>query len=331
MNGARPGRTLAVRGRGGYSRVRAVIRCFGMRQVASGLRITVLVALAVLLVGPPAPVPKLQAQEPPLATVLARMTSYVDGLHERLVGVVMEEEYEQRVAGGFTDRGPGRVTLRSDYLLVRIEGSVRPYGFRDVFEVNGRAVRDREERLTQLFLSPTVTMNRQIEGILRDSARYNIGDVQRTTNTPTLPLLFVTSAYRPRFEFERVDESSPQLDMEAPEDAPGVWVIGYREASPGTVIRRRGGADMPAEGRYWVEPETGRVLLTELLLTADRVNSIITTRYAENETMGHSVPVEMRERYINWTRRQRVNGTAVYSRFRRFQVRVEEGGAPVRD
>lgn len=88
---------------------------------------------------------------------------------------------------------------------------------------------------------------------------------------------------------------------------------------------------MPAEGRYWVEPETGRVLLTELLLTADRVNSIITTRYAENETMGHSVPVEMRERYINWTRRQRVSGTAVYSRFRRFQVRVEEGGAPVRD
>lgn len=302
-----------------------------MRQVASGLRTTVLVALSVLLAGPSAPVPRLHAQEPPLAAVLARATSYVDELHERLVGVVMEETYEQRLAGGFTDLGPQRVTLRADYLLVRIEGSVRPYGFRDVFEVNGRAVRDREERLTQLFLSPTVTLNRQIEGILRDSARYNIGNVQRTTNTPTLPLLFLTSSHRPRFEFERTDATSPELDMDEPEGASDVWVIGYREASPGTVIRRRGGEDMPAEGRYWVEPRTGRVLLTELVLTADRVNSNITTRYAENETMGHAVPVEMRERYINWTRRQRVNGTAVYSGFRRFQVRVEEGGAPVRD
>ena len=302
-----------------------------MRKEADGLRTPALALLVVLLMGASAPAPKrLPAQEPPLAAVLARATSYVDALHEQLIGVVMEERYEQRVSGGFSDSGPRRVTLRSDYLLVRIEGSARPYGFRDVFEANGRPVRDREERLTQLFLSPTVTMSRRIEGVLRDSARYNVGSVARTTNTPTLPLLFLTSSHRPRFDFERTDATAPELDMDEPDGASGVWVIDYRETSPGTVIRRRGGEDMPAAGRYWVEPATGRVLLTELVLAADRVNSNITTRYAENETMGHSVPVEMRERYVNWTRRQRVNGTAVYTRFRRFQVRVDEG-PPGRD
>ena len=302
-----------------------------MRQAASGLRIPALVALAVLLVGSPAPARKLlQAQEHSLSTVLSRVTSYVDELHERLIGVVMEERYEQRAAGVFSNRGPRRVTLLSDYLLVRIAGSARPYGFRDVFEANGRLVRDRDERLTQLFLSPTVTMSRQIEGILRDSARYNIGDIERTTNTPTLALLFLTSSHRPRFEFERVDDTSPELDLDEPDDVAGFWVIGYREVSPATVIRRRGGEDMPAAGRYWVEPATGRVLLTELVLTAGNANSVIATRYAEDDTMGHSVPVEMRERYINWNNRQRVNGTAVYTRFRRFQVRVSEG-APPRD
>lgn len=264
-----------------------------------------------------------RAQEPSLDTVLTRVTSYVDELHERLIGVVMEERYRQRVSDGYVDHR--HVTMRSDYLLVRLEGSARPYGFRDVFEVNGRLVRDRGERLVQLFLSPTVTLNRQIEGILMESARYNLGGVQRTTNTPTLPLLFLTSSHRSRFEFQLADDTAPELDMDEPDAASGVRVISYREVSSPTIIQRRGGRDTPAAGRYWVEPATGRVLLTELVLSAAMVSSNITTRYAHNGTMGHSVPVEMRERYINWNNRQRVNGAAGYTRFRRFQVRVEEG------
>lgn len=263
------------------------------------------------------------AQESSLDAVLTRANSYVDGLQERLIGVVMEERYRQRVSDGYVDHR--HVTMRSDYLLVRLEGSARPYGFRDVFEVNGRLVRDRGERLVQLFLSPTVTLNRQIEGILMESARYNLGGVQRTTNTPTLPLLFLTSSHRSRFEFQLADDTAPELDMDEPDAASGVRVISYREVSSPTIIQRRGGRDTPAAGRYWVEPATGRVLLTELVLSAAMVSSNITTRYAHNGTMGHSVPVEMRERYINWNNRQRVNGTADYTRFRRFQVRVEEG------
>ncbi len=168
------------------------------------------------------------AQEPSLPRVLARATEYVEALHAQLSGVVMEERYRQRASSpGFGRLGADsyeRVTLRSDYLLVRPEGSERYFGFRDVFEANGSRVRDREERLTQLFLGGTLTEDRQVQGILTDSARYNVGDIQRNTNTPTLALLFLRQSYKPRFEFERVRDRSPSLGVDGP-DGDDVWVV----------------------------------------------------------------------------------------------------------
>ena len=268
------------------------------------------------------------AQEPTLPRVLARATDYVEQLHGQLSGVVMEERYRQRASspgfGRFGNDAFERVTLRSDYLLVRPEGSERYFGFRDVFEANGSRVRDREERLVQLFLDGATTVNEQVQGILTDSARYNVGDIQRNTNTPTLALLFLRQSYKPRFEFERVDDRSPSLGVDGPDRRDGVWVIGYRETWPTSVIRRRRGGNLPASGRYWIEPATGRVLVTELLLQDDAVESLVTVRYDTPDELSHLVPIEMRERYHNRRSGSRVEGNATYSRFRRFRVLVEE-------
>ena len=272
-------------------------------------------------------------QEPSLPQVLARATEYVEELHARLSGVVMEERYQQRASSrgfGFGTDSFERVTLRSDYLLVRPDGSERYFGFRDVFEANGSRVRDREERLVQLFLDGATTVNEQVQGILTDSARYNVGDIQRNTNTPTLALLFLRQSYKPRFEFERVRDRSPSLGIDEPDRRSGVWVIAYRETWPTSVIRRRRGGNLPAQGRYWIEPATGRVLVTELVLEDDTVDSLVTVRYEQPEELDHLAPVEMRERYNNRRSGSRVEGTATYSRFRRFRVLVEES-APFRD
>ena len=293
------------------------------RRVASLAPVATLAAVAVLLAPSPGP-----AQDPSLLDVLARATEYVDDLHDRLVGVVMEERYEQRARyppGAGFGASSARVTLLSDYLLLEPEGADRPFGFRDVFEANGRPVRDREERLTRLFLNPSASVRRRIQGILDESARHNIGDVERTTNTPTLALLFLGSANRPRFAFERASDRSPELGIDEPEGPGDVWTVGYRETWPVTLVRRRGGQNLPAQGRYWIEAATGRVLVTELVLDHPDVDSRITVRYAADEGLGHLVPVEMRERYDNRRSRSRVDGTATYSRFRRFQVQVEEG------
>lgn len=291
-----------------------------VRRPPCGIAAAAVLALAVV----PAPGP---AQEPALPQVLARATGYVDALHAELAGVVMEERYQQWASSpGF---GRERVTLRSDYLLVRPEGSQRYFGFRDVFEANGSRVRDREERLVQLFLDGAATVDRQVQGILADSARYNVGDVQRNTNTPTLALLFLRQSHKPRFAFERVRDRSPSLGIDEPDGA-GVWVIAYRETWPTSVIRRRRGGDVFARGRYWIEPDTGRVLVTELVLEDEAVESIVTVRYGSADELRHLAPVEMRERYENRRSGSRVEGTATYGRFRRFRVTVEES-EPFRD
>ena len=227
-----------------------------MRFSTTGLRSALLVALA--LTQTPAAG---GAQEPPLATVLTQATDYVDQLHRELAGVVMEERYEQRArVPSVYDRqmSRSRVTLLSDYLLVQPRGSERHFGFRDVFSVNGRAVRDREERLTELFLDRSASVDRRIDGIVADSARYNIGDIERNINTPTMALLFLSSAYKQRFEFRRGTDTTTSLRIDEPGRG-GLWVVDYEETGRTTVIRGRDNERLPVRGRYWIEPATGRV------------------------------------------------------------------------
>ena len=272
------------------------------------------------------------AQEFTLRQVLVRATEYVGRLNPQLAGTVAEERYEQRATTPRANfnRFPGdthdtvRRTLRSDYLLVQPVGTDRYYGFRDVFEVDGRPVRDREERLAELFLNPSASAERQIYGILSDSARYNLGNIERNFNTPTLALLFLRDSYKSRFSFERVSDTSPALGVDPPEEKGEVWVVAYAESWPTTVIRGRNRENLPATGRFWIEAGSGRVLATELALSNAEIDVTITVRYEADERLGHLVPAEMRERYENRQAGSRVDGTATYDRFRRFQVHVDE-------
>ncbi len=280
-----------------------------------------------------------RAQEPPLVDVLGRVTRYVGELSARLSGAVAEEHYEQRattpVDSSLGSRGGSRSayyrrTLRSDYLLVRPRNVGWYYGFRDVFEVDGQPVRDRQERLTELFLDPSASANTQIRGIVRDSARYNIGDVQRNFNVPTLALLFLHADNKARFDFERAADDSPPLGLDRPEADGEVWVIAYRENWPTTLIRGRERSNLPASGRFWIEPATGRVLASEVGVQDSEMEATIAVGYRLDSGLGHLVPAEMRERYENRRQRSRVDGTATYTDFRRFQVQVSES-APFRD
>jgi hypothetical protein len=115
-----------------------------------------------------------------LAAVLARAAGYVETFQQQLSGIVAEETYLQEIVpprdnGGssMAAAGPRRRRLRSDLLLVRPEGADTWTQFRDVFEVDGRPVRDRDERLAKLFLSPDASGAAQIQRIREESARYN--------------------------------------------------------------------------------------------------------------------------------------------------------------
>src|SRR5262245_31481762 len=130
------------------------------------------------------------ADTPTLQHVLARAAEYVAALEEQLSGIVSEEQYVQEVRGRQRDVVEWR-RLKSDLLLVRPIGSRDWMQFRDVFEVDGIPVRDRQERLVEIFLSPTSNTQSQTTAIISESKRYNIGAVERSVNLLTLALRFL--------------------------------------------------------------------------------------------------------------------------------------------
>jgi hypothetical protein len=272
-----------------------------------------------------------------LETVLERAGAYVIALQQQLSGIVAEEDYVQNV-GALSGVGPTTRSglplvrhreLRSDLLLVRPVGADRWVQFRDVFDVDGRPVRDRSERLMKLFVSPSSSTANQAEQIAVESSRYNIGNLQRTVNVPVLALAILEPRHQSRFVFKRIGKVADPQVRSAAATAKTVWMIGYREVERQTMIRTTDYRDMPARGRLWIEPDTGRVLVTELVAEDLSVRGAITVGYDLEPTLQLMVPIQMQERYDLRRGPSPVTGEANYRSFRQFQVKVDEKIAPI--
>jgi hypothetical protein len=251
-----------------------------------------------------------------VAGVVARAAKYVEQYERDLSLIVSEERYEQEVRfpAATVTRGRDlsrRTVLRSDFLLVRNpDGGWLP--FRDVFEQDGVKVRDRDERLAKLFLTDAGDGLERARKIVDESARYNVGNINRTINLPTLPLIFLTDALRDHFLF--TDRGTDN----------GARVIEFREQVRPTYVSTTGGRDLPVSGRYWINDASGRVERTELVAEDDAVAARIEVTYRPDETAALWVPVRMEEQYRQRADRSEISGIATYSRFRRFQVQTTE-------
>ena len=294
-----------------------------------------LAGLAILALAQP------RAQELTLEEVMANAATYVAEFEQQLSAIVAEETYVQR-ANNYIPRGalngPGRQaierrSLKADLLLVRPDATGGWVQFRDVFEVDGRPVRDRAERLTRLFLDQSDAAGNQIARIIQESARYNIGDTQRTINVPVLPLMMLEHANQRRFRFKRLDDPAKPTTRERDRNLPDspnftvsteVWVVSYEETGKPTLIQLAAGGDIKSKGRFWIEPGSGRVLMGELVTENADLRAQINVSYQSEPLLGLFVPVEMRERYSSTRRATVVEGTATYDRFRRFQVKTDE-------
>ena len=279
------------------------------------------------------------AQEPALAEVLDRAEQYVADYERRFSLLVAEEHYVQEIrrpdtaavgggnltranpGGGFAPGGGGGVTerraLRSDYLLVRLDAGSGWMPFRDVFEVNGKPVRDREDRLVKLFMAlPTDETFDQADRIMADSTRHNIGAVMRTINIPTLALLFVHPDIRSRCAFTR-HGTEPVAGRDA-------WVIDYKETRRPTLIKTSNGRDLALTGRLWVDPATGVVLKTNMTAADPVVRATVTVTFREDTDLDLWVPAQMDEHYKAARDINDIHGLATYANYRKFQVSTDE-------
>ena len=276
------------------------------------------------------------AQTADVDAALDKAGDYVSAYERTFVGVVAEETYRQEVRGragtdqrGFAVEARGqRRDLKSDMLLVRAPAGDRWIQFRDVFEVDGKATRDRNERLMRLFLAPDSSSASQVQRITDESSRYNIGNLYRTVNVPVLALVILDPANQPRFRFKRSDRHDPLLENGAVRSA-DVWEIEYQEVQKQTMIRTTNGRDLSARGRFWIEPASGRVVASDLVAEDLTIKGIIDVDYAIEPAIGLLVPASMRERYDIRSDGSRVDGEASYARYRQFQVKVDEKLAPI--
>lgn len=267
-----------------------------------------------------------QAAESTLETVLTRAAAYVTDYQTKLAGIVAEESYRQNVLvtqrrGSPTTRQYR--TLRSDLLLVKggTEGSWLQ--FRDVFEVDRKPIRDRDERLYKLFVGASADAAKQAEAIQGESSRYNIGPIMRTINMPILALVFFDRRNQPRFAFEKGNPGSTKrfAGMAREND---VWLIKYKETQEGTVVRGASDRDIPSHGRIWIDSATGRFLRTELISEDTEIRALIDVTYKVEAGLDLLVPSEMRELYELRRTQSRIDGRAQYSRFRQFTVTTSE-------
>ncbi len=253
-----------------------------------------------------------QYEDAELQALMDSATSYLDEYLGRLTSIVAEESYQQvyvwsRVGGGRRVR-----RLRSDFLLVQLPGhGLVP--FRDVFEVDGKPVRDRDDRLRKLFLDMPEDALDTARQISDEGARYNLGTNFRNVNQPMLALKFLAPEHLPALELKLKGEESIEGHQTRRVD--------FRETGSPTVVRDLEMNDVPASGACWIEVGTGRIVKTALEISRRNYSTQTTVVYRPIDEDTLWAPAEMREFYA--MPGERITGNATYSNFRRFQVKTE--------
>jgi VWFA-related protein len=274
---------------------------------------------------------------PELAAILERAGRYVLEYGRQFSSVLAEEECRQELRN---DVATGRTVrkTRSGTFFVTLPGPLPWATFRDVWEVDGAQVRDHEERLARLFKDSPANAVERAMAIVVESARYNLGP-RRTMNIPTLPLLFLHPDNQSRFDFEIKGRQSLQ--------ATAVVEVAFHErVRPALIGGGNGAKGVPARGRFWIDPERGTILKSDVNYEIDPLDSDhnsqarVVTEYRREAGLGMLVPDHMQETYEwaaevaarmkNFKAPDSDAGTMTliadtrYASYSRFQVTTEE-------
>ena len=200
--------------------------------------------------------PRAQAG-PTLDEVRARLAAYLTAYAEQYSSTIATEHYKQTYGSG---RTRGERTLDAEFGIVRLPGGALWLGFRDVTQVDGQPIADREGRLAKLFLDPSSESLKQADAITEESTRFNVGPILRTVNNPAVVLEALDARNQSRFKFSKGGEETL--------NGVRVWVLRFDEQARPTIITTSKGEDEPIQGRAWVDPGEGRLLRVEITVTA---------------------------------------------------------------
>ncbi len=276
--------------------------------------------------------PQVHAQaKAEVADVLRAAAQYLDDYDTRLSMLTCEERYIQTEQSG-TQLVASR-DLRSDVALVNL-GDGEWLDFRDVFQVDGHAIRDHQQRVLDLFLHPSSDTVTQARRLADESSRFNIGHITRTINIPTFALTFLT----------RSNQSRSKFTIDSTQVVGGATIAVLRFAEQAMPRLIHSSDDAAATGRFWIDASSGRVTQTELMLLSAGGEAKIAVKYAPQPDLGLWAPVAMDEWYqgvpakattstapsssssmesfTSAAAREANEGHATYTNFKAFKVNV---------
>jgi len=243
---------------------------------------------------------------------MRRVAAYVDAYGEKAQIVVATEHYVQEARGTMPGQPQAR-RIVADLAIVKVPTGWQ--GFRDVVEVDGTRVSDRDDRLTRVLVESSGRYD-EARRLFVESARFNIGSIHRNFNVPTTAMLFFSADNLNRFQFTA---KGRQPD--------GTWEIAFRERTRPTLIRTPAGDSVLSEGAIWVNPSNGTVVRTRLTFgEAGRTRATARTdvSYRHVTDLDMWLPASMDEAFesAGVIVSERISGRALYSNYRQFKTMV---------
>jgi hypothetical protein len=255
-----------------------------------------------------------------LDTVLSRATEYVFQYESELGNLIGTEEYVQNSVLLDTN-SPPRVAKRmqrrtsSDFLIIQVGPEWA--ALRKVNRVDGVRVKETPPAFEDAFDDSPATNARRLQDMKNESIEYNLGDVRREINLPTFALKVLRKNEVARFAFEQAGTARIEGIQ--------TWRIRFREVSGRSLVVGGNGETLYSSGMLWIEPETGRVLRTEIEVVnpyaQSRVTGRIVVTYGSIKKVQILVPTLMVERYESAY--NIIDCRADYSNFRPFEVEVK--------
>ena len=277
-----------------------------MRHLCAALGVAGVLTLAVAAAPPPQ---KVDTSPPAVVTAAAR---YVADYQQQFAFLIADEHYRQtRLTPDGTPYEER--TMIGELFLTYVQADRDWIAVHDVAEVNGRPVADRDD-LRQLLQQGAEV--RGIAGrVAARNATFNIGQVFRNFNEPTLALRVLDDDPRRTFSFDR--------RRVTPEGDAMLVTLSFRERRRPTIVRGEGARDIESRGELTIEAGTGRIRRT-LFEVADRsLRARLDTTYTFDERLDLWVPTMFTERYdlSRPGERETVLCEAKYTNYRRFLTR----------
>lgn len=260
-------------------------------------------------------------------TVLSSAMRYAMNYEQRFALLAADELYVQELqrppnpgsnlsrsnpGGGMQGGGAiNQLIIKSDFLLVQLGGDGEGWmPFRDAYEVKGRKLRDRNDRLLKLFMSNDKERFEKAARYNDDTHKHNLGNVARTINIPTLAMMFLHPRVNERFEF-----------TDGGEDNIGGRIVRkaiYKEVARPTLIKTSRGRDLALTGFLWIDPLSGTVIKSELNAADPIVRCQVVVNFRRDEGLDLWVPEKMEEYYKAYSGLDDILATATYTNVRRI-------------